>query len=350
MDQAKLEAFVGKVVADMATSMSAVTMDLGHKLGLYKAMAGAGPLTPAQLAEKTGCHERYVLEWLNNQVAGDMITYDAAAKTYSLSEEQAMVLAVEESPVFLAPVGDVVSAMWRSVDKLAERIKTGKGFGWHEHDERLFTGTEAFFRTPYRANLVQAWIPALDGVQDKLENGAKVADIGCGHGATTILMAAAFPSSRFHGYDYHDKSVAAARERAKEAGVDDRVTFEVASAKNFPGNEYDLVCFFDCFHDLGDPTGAAKHAHSALKADGTMMLVEPIAGEQVEENKHPVGRMFYAASTTICCPNSLSQEVGTALGAQAGEGRLTSVLKEASFSQVRRATQTPFNMILEARR
>lgn len=349
MDEAKLEAFVGKVVTDMAAAGAGVLVNLGHKLGLYKAMAGAGPMTAAQLADKTGCHERYLREWLDGQVAGEFVVYDPSAETYELPEEHAMVLANENSPVFLAPGFDVTAAMWLSEDTLAERIKSGKGMGWHEHDARLFHGVEAFFRPGYQAHLVAEWLPACEGVKEKLEAGARVADVGCGHGASTIVMAKAFPKSTFHGYDYHQGSIETARQRAKEEGVDDRVKFDVASATDFPGSDYDLVCYFDCFHDLGDPEGAATHSRRALKTDGTLMMVEPMAADKVEDNVNPVSRLFYAASTTLCCPNSLSQEVGAALGAQAGEHRLRSVLTKAGFTTIRRATETPINMILEAR-
>lgn len=349
MNEAKLKTFVEQMVTDMAAAMSGVMTNIGHKLGFYKAMAGAGPLTPAQLAQKTNTHERYVLEWLNNQAAGGYVTYDPSSGTYELPDEQAMVLANPESPVFMAPGFDSVSSVWLDEDKVIDAFRTGKGIGWHEHHHRLFCGTEAFFRTGYRFHLTTEWIPALEGVEAKLKAGAKVADVGCGHGASTIVMAQAYPNSTFFGFDYHDESIETARQRAKEAGVADRVKFEVAAAKNFPGSGYDLVCFMDCLHDMGDPVGAAKHTRQVLAQDGTVLLVEPFAGRNIEDNLNPVGRLFYAASTAVCTPCSLSQEVGLGLGAQAGERRLSEVMAEAGFTRFRRATQTPFNLVLEAR-
>lgn len=349
MNEAKLEAFVGQVVTDIAASMSGVMTNIGHKLGLYQAMAGAGPITPAQLAQKTDTHERYVLEWLNNQAAGGYVTYDPAKRTYELPDEHAMVLANPESPVFMASGFDLISSVWLDEDKVVDAFRTGKGIGWHEHHHRLFCGCEAFFRTGYRFHLATEWIPALEGVDTKLQAGAKVADVGCGHGASTIIMAQAYPDSTFVGFDYHKASIETARQRAKEAGVADRVQFEVAAAKNFPGSDYDLVCFMDCLHDMGDPVGAAKHTRQALAEDGTVLLVEPFASNNVEDNLNPVGRMYYAGSTALCTPCSLSQEVGLGLGAQAGERRLSQVMAEAGFTRFRRATQTPFNLILEAR-
>ncbi len=348
MNQTKLETFIGQMVNDMAASMSGVMTSIGHKLGLYKAMAGAGPLTPAQLAEATGTYERYVLEWLNNQAAGGYVLYDPVRRTYELPEEQALVLAQENSPVFMAPGFDVVSSLWLDEDKVIEAFQTGKGIGWHEHHHRLFCGTEAFFRPGYRAHLTTHWIPALQGVEAKLERGATVADVGCGHGVSTIVMAQAYPNSTFYGFDYHAASIAVAQERAQEAGVGDRIHFAVASAKTFPELGYDLVCFLDCLHDMGDPVGAASHTRNAMAEDGTVLLVEPYAGLEVEDNLNPVGRLYYAASTAVCTPSSLAQEVGLGLGAQAGERRLAQVMAAAGFTQFRRATHTPFNLILEA--
>lgn len=349
MDEAKLEAFVGQVVTDMAASMSGVMTNIGHKLGLYKAMTGAGSLTPAQLAQNTNTHERYVLEWLNNQAASGYVIYDPSSRTYELPDEHAMVLANSDSPVFMAPGFDTISSMWLDEDKVIDAFQTGKGIGWHEHHHRLFCGTEAFFRTGYRFHLTTEWIPALEAVDAKLKAGAKVADVGCGHGASTIIMAQAYPNSVFFGFDYHNQSIETARQRAEEVGVAQRVQFEVASAKNFPGSDYDLICFMDCLHDMGDPVGAAKHTRQVLAEDGTVLLVEPFAGINIEDNLNPVGRLFYAASTAICTPCSLSQEVGLGLGAQAGEARLAQVMSEAGFSRFRCATQTPFNLILEVR-
>jgi SAM-dependent methyltransferase len=349
MDRAKLEAFVGQVVTDMAASMSGVMTNIGYKLGLYQAMAGAGAVTPAQLAQKTNTDERYVLEWLNNQAAGGYIIYHPSDRTYELPDEHAMVLANKTSPVFMAPGFDTISSMWLDEDKVADAFRTGRGIGWNEHHPRLFCGCEAFFRTGYQANLTTMWIPAIPGVELKLKVGGKVADVGCGHGASTIIMAQAYPNSVFYGFDYHPQSIEVARQRAEAAGVADRVHFEVATAKNFPGSDYDLVCFFDCLHDLGDPVGAAKHAKETLASNGVVLLVEPFAGNTVEDNLNPVGRLYYAASTAICTPNSRSQEVGLTLGAQAGERRLAEIMSEAGFSQFSRATQTPFNLVLQAR-
>ena len=349
LDQAKLEAFAGQVVGDMAAAMSGVMTNLGHKLGLYRAMSGAGPLQPAELATLTNTRERYVREWLNNQVAGGYVDYDPQARTYTLTDEHAQILADPSSPVFLAPGFDVVSSLWLDEDKVAEAFRTGHGLGWHEHNHRLFSGTEALFRPGYQANLVNSWIPALNGVEAVLRRGGKVADIGCGHGASTIVMAKAFPNSHFVGSDYHGPSIETARQRAVEAGVSDRVTFEVASATGFSGLDYDLICFMDCFHDLGDPEGAGRHARQSLSPEGALLLVEPFAGDHVEDNIGPVGRLFYAASTGICTPNSLAQDVGLGLGAQAGEAQLAAVLKRAGFSSVRRAAETPFNLVIEAR-
>ncbi|MEA2315147.1 MAG: hypothetical protein QOI03_1839 [Solirubrobacteraceae bacterium] len=349
IDEAKLEQFMGQAVTDMSAAMSAPLMVLGLKLGLYKAMAGAGPLTSAKVAERAGCDERHVREWLGNQVAGGYITHDPDSDTYELPPEQAMALADESSPAYLGGAFEVMASIWADEDKLLETFRTGRGLGWHEHDHRLFHGTERFFRPGYQAHLVPEWIPALEGVEDKLRSGAKVADVGCGHGASTIIMAEAFPQSRFVGFDYHDESIKRARELAAEAGVGDRTEFEVARAQDFPGDGYDMICNFDCLHDMGDPVGAARHTAQALAQDGSYMIVEPISGDSLEENVNPVGRMFYAASSVICTPASKAQEVGLALGAQAGERRLTEVLNEAGFSRVRRATETPFNMILEAR-
>jgi SAM-dependent methyltransferase len=349
VDEAKLEQFMGKAVTDMGAIISAPLMVIGEKLGLYKAMAGAGPLTSQELADKTGVAERSVREWLRNQAAGGYISYDSAADRYELPPEQALALADEESPLYILGVFDSIASLYADEDRIMEAFKSGEGMGWHEHDPRLFHGTERFFRPGYKAHLVAEWIPALEGVQEKLERGAKVADIGCGHGASTVIMAQAFPNSEFHGFDYHDASIEQARKRAEEAGVGNRIMFEVASAKDFPGTGYDLVCVFDCLHDMGDPVGASAHILQSLDSDGTWMIVEPNAADRVEENLNPLGRVFYGASTVVCTPASLAQEVGLALGAQAGEARLTEVIKEGGFTRVRRATETPFNMVLEAK-
>jgi len=349
IDQSKLEAFMGQAVTDMGAIISAPLMLIGEKLGLYRAMAHAGPLTSEEVAERSGAAERYVREWLANQAAGGYVAYDADSDRYTLPDEQALALADEDSPFYILGIYDLIASLYADEDQILDSFRSGTGMGWHEHDHRLFRGTERFFRPGYRASLVSEWIPALDGVQEKLERGAKVADVGCGHGASTIIMAEAFPNSEFFGFDYHAASIERAHELAKEAGVDDRITFATDAAKEFPGHGYDLVCVFDCLHDMGDPVGAARHVLGTLDADGTWMIVEPFAGDHVEDNLNPVGRIFYGASTVICTPASLSQEVGLALGAQAGQARLTEVLREGGFTRVRRATETPFNIILEAR-
>ncbi len=349
IDEAKLEAFMGKAVGDMGAIISAPLMVIGEKLGLYRAMAHAGPLTSQEIAERSGASERYVREWLGNQAAGGYVTYDPETDRYTLPDEHALALADEDSPFYILGVYESVASLYADEERITEAFRTGQGMGWHEHDHRLFRGTERFFRPGYRAHLASSWIPALDGVQQKLERGAKVADVGCGHGASTIIMAEAFPSSEFFGFDYHAASIERAQEAARQAGVEDRITFAVGSAKEYPGEGYDLVCVFDCLHDMGDPVGAAAHVLSTLDGDGTWMIVEPFAGDRVEENLNPVGRVFYGASTMICTPASLSQEVGLALGAQAGEAQLTAVLQEGGFTRVRRATETPFNLILEAK-
>jgi SAM-dependent methyltransferase len=349
IDEAKLEAFMGQAVVDMGAVISAPLFIIGEKLGLYKAMAGAGPLTSQQIAERAGADERNVREWLGNQAAGGYVTYDPQSDRYTLPDEHALALADEESPFYILGVYDLIASLYKDEDRIIEAFRSGAGMGWHEHDHRLFRGTERFFRPGYRAHLVAEWIPALDGVIEKLQQGAKVADVGCGHGASTIIMAEAFPNSRFSGFDYHAESIERARHAASEAGVEDRVVFEAASAKEYPGSDYDLVCVFDCLHDMGDPVGASAHVRETLDPDGAWMIVEPFANDRVEDNLNPVGRIFYGASTVICTPASRAQEVGLALGAQAGESRLREVLAQGGFSRVRRAAETPFNMILEAR-
>ncbi|MGE3303339.1 MAG: class I SAM-dependent methyltransferase [Hyphomonadaceae bacterium] len=348
-DPEKLDAFMGKLVVDFGAAASAALIALGDRLGLYKAMADGKPMTPAQLAKKAGLHERYVREWLSAQAAAGYIAYDAVAKKFSLPPEQAMALANENSPAFFAGAMDILKAMWLDEPKIAEAFKSGKGVGWHEHAPCLFRGTERFFRSGYNANLVSAWIPALNGVEEKLRKGAVVADVGCGHGASTILMAQAYPKSKFYGFDYHGPSIARAKVAAKEAGLDKRITFQKASAQDFPAKNYDLVAIFDALHDMGDPVGAGKHVRETLAKDGAWMIVEPFAHDALEENLNPVGRIYYAASTMICTPASLSQEVGLGLGAQAGEARLRKVVKEAGFKKFRRAAETPFNFVFEAR-
>ncbi len=349
IDEGKLEAFMGQAVVDMGAIISAPLFIIGEKLGLYKAMAGAGPLSSQEVADRAGAAERYVREWLRNQAAGGYVTYDAASDRYTLPDEQALALADEDSPFYILGMYDSIASLFADEEQILEAFRSGEGMGWHEHDHRLFRGTERFFRPGYRQHLVASWIPALDGVREKLVAGAKVADVGCGHGASTIIMAEAFPNSEFAGFDYHEASIERAREAAADAGVSDRVSFAVASAKDYPGQDYDLVCVFDCLHDMGDPVGASAHVLETLAPDGTWMIVEPFANDRVEDNLNPVGRVFYGASTTICTPASLSQEVGLALGAQAGEAQLSEVLREGGFTRVRRATETPFNLVLEAR-
>jgi SAM-dependent methyltransferase len=349
IDQAKLEAVMGRAVTDMGAVISAPLFILGEKLGLYKAMAGAGPLTSEEVAERSGTAERYVREWLRNQAAGGYVVYDPDSDTYTLPNEHALALADEESPFYVLGAFELIASLYADENKILEAFRSGGGLGWHEHDHRLFRGTERFFRPGYKAHLVSEWIPALDGVKEKLELGAKVADVGCGHGASTIILAQTYPNSEFHGFDYHAASIERARDAAAQAGVADRITFEVASAKDYPGTGYDLVCVFDCLHDMGDPVGASAHVLETLSPTGTWMIVEPFANDRVEDNLNPVGRVFYGASTVICTPASLDQEVGLALGAQAGQARLTEVIKEGGFSRVRRATETPFNLVLEAR-
>jgi 2-polyprenyl-3-methyl-5-hydroxy-6-metoxy-1,4-benzoquinol methylase len=349
IDQEKLEEFLHKQVGDIGAAMSGALVAIGEKLGLYKDLADNGPATPEELAKRTSTAERYIREWSASQAAGGYITYDASSGRYSLTEEQAFCLADENSPVYLAGAYDVVLASQKALPRVLENFRTGAGMHWGEHDPMLFEGVANFFRPGYAANLVSSWIPALDGVEEKLQRGAKVADVGCGFGVSTILMAQAHPNSTFVGFDYHGPSMEIATERAKGAGVADRVTFEVAKSTDYPGTGYDFVTFFDCFHDMEDPTGAARHVLTTLEDDGCWMLVEPFAKDSVEENLNPVGRLFYAASTMICVPNSLAGN-GPGLGAQAGEARLREIIVDrGGFTRFRRATETPFNLILEAR-
>jgi SAM-dependent methyltransferase len=346
-DQAKLDAFMGKAIGDLGATLHAALVVIGDRLGLYRALAN-GPMTSTELAQRTECAERYVREWLAAQAAGGYVEYDAKTQRYSLNEEQRFALAGGEGPD-LAGAFQLVTALVRDEPKVREVFRTGKGVGWHEHDRCLFEGTERFFRPGYAMNLVSTWLPALEGVVAKLQRGARIADVGCGHGASTILMAQAFPKSKFVGFDYHGASIEAARAAAKRAGVADRVEFEVASSTKYPGDGYDLVAFFDCLHDMGDPVGAAKHVHSTLAPDGTWMIVEPFAHDRVEQNLNPIGRLYYCASTLVCTPASLSQDVGLGLGAQAGEARLRDVVTQGGFKRFRRASETPVNLILEAR-
>ena len=349
IDDDKLNALLERMVGEFGAMASAPLVVLGDRLGLYKAMAGAGPVTADQLSERTGLRLRYAQEWLNAQAASGFVDYDPGAQTFALSPEAALVLADDTSPAFMVGGFEVLSSLFLDLDKVQKAFRDGTGLGWHEHHPSLFSGTERFFRAGYNANRAPSWIPALDGMRERLDAGARVADVGCGFGASTIVMAQAYPASAFVGYDFHEPSIIAARERAAAAGVADRVRFEVAGAKTYPGRDFDLVAFFDCLHDMGDPVGAATHVRETLSPDGIWMIVEPFANDRLEDNINPVGRIFYSASTLVCTPCSLSQEVGLALGAQAGERRLAEVARQGGFSRFRRATQTPFNLVFEAR-
>ena len=344
----KLEQFLGQFVTDLGATVHAGMVVIGDRLGLYKALA-AGPLTAPELAAITRTDERYVREWLASQAAGGYITYNPQTNKFGMTEEQALTLANEDGPAYLPGAFELALGSLAAVPRITEAFRSGAGMGWGEHEDRVFHGCEKFFRPGYAANLVSSWIPALDGVLDKLARGAKVADVGCGKGSSTILMAKAFPKSHIYGFDYHDKSIEAARESAKRQGVADRVTFEVAKAKEFPGKDYDFVAVFDCLHDMGDPVGAAAHVRAALNDDGSWMIVEPFANDDLQDNLNPVGRVYYSFSTLLCTPCSRSQEVGMCLGAQAGEKQVQKVVTSAGFSRFRRATQTPFNLVYEAR-
>jgi 2-polyprenyl-3-methyl-5-hydroxy-6-metoxy-1,4-benzoquinol methylase len=349
IDEGRLHELMGRVLVDVGATYLAPLVVIGDRLGLYRVLAELGPCTSAELAAATGTAERYVREWLNAHAASHYISYDATGARYWLEPEQAAIFAHEDSPAFTAGGFQAALAAGRIIDRAETAFRTGEGIGWHEHDHGVFHGVERFYRTGYLANLVQSWIPALDGVQAKLEAGARVADVGCGLGASTILMAQAFPASHFTGFDFHRESVLEASRRAREAGVADRCRFEVARAKDFPGTGYDFIATFDALHDMGDPAGAARHARAALAPDGTWMIVEPYAADRTEENFNPLGRAFYAASTLICTPCSLSQEVGLALGAQAGEARTRAVVTSGGFTRFRTALSTPVNLIYEAR-
>ncbi len=347
VDQQRLMNFVFKAVGDFGALLTGSMVVIGDKLGLYKAMAGAGPLTPAELAERTGTAERYVREWLCAQAAAGYIDVDPDER-FSLSAENAIALTDESSPACVVGGFELMLAAVHSTDRLINAFRTGHGVGWHEHHPDLFTGCERFFSPGYGAHLVSSWIPALDGVQAKLTEGCRVADVGCGHGASTVLMAQAFPQSTFVGTDYHSGSVEAAQQRAAEAGVGARTRFDVGRAKDLQGT-YDLICLFDCLHDMGDPAGACAHLLKHLEPDGTLLIVEPFAGDTIAENMTLVGRVYYGASTLLCTPNSLSQEHGAALGAQAGEARIREVVMSAGFGSFRRVAETPFNLVFEAR-
>lgn len=350
VDNTQFEAFVGRFVEDLGAVLHASTVVLGDRLGLYEAMADGAPITSTELAESAGIDARYALEWLNAQAAANYVDHDPATDRYRLPPEHAAVLINGASPVYAPGAFLLAASVFKDEPDIAKAFRTGAGFGWHQHNHDLFVGTERFFRPGYAANLVDAWLPSLTGVIDKLEQGCRVADVGCGLGSSTILMAQAFPNSSFVGSDYHPESIQLARHAADHAGVTDRVRFEVATATEFPGRDFDLVTFFDCLHDMGDPVGAAAHVANTLGDDGTWMIVEPMAGETVDDNRNPIGKIFYAASTMICTPASRSQDVGLALGAQAPEDRLADVVASAGFSSFRRATETPFNRIYEARR
>ncbi len=349
IDTDKLMGFVFRAVDEVGATLNTALVVMGDRLGLYRALAGAGPLTPAELAKRTGTAERYVREWLNAQAAGAYIDYDPDSGRYTLPAEHAVALTDESSPAYLPGFFQVALGSVLDSPKITDAARTGEGVGWHDHGRDVFDGCERFFRPGYNASLVSTWLPALDGVIARLQNGATVADVGCGHGASTILMAQAFPASTFTGFDYHEGSITTARQRAAEAGVSGRVRFEVAAASSYSGRGYDLVTMFDCLHDMGDPVGAARHVRQSLAADGTWMIVEPAAGDRVEDNFNPVGRAYYGFSTLLCTPASLSQDVGLALGAQAGQSRIRDVVTSAGLSRFRRVSETPFNIVYEAR-
>jgi 2-polyprenyl-3-methyl-5-hydroxy-6-metoxy-1,4-benzoquinol methylase len=355
VNEAKLQQFLEKTVVELGAAASAVLAGIGDKLGLYKAMAGAGPLTAAALAERTHTMPRCIREWLLNQAAGGIVTYDPQTDRFTLPDEQACALADENHMAYVGGAFDVLEAMFRDRDRLMEAFRTGRGMDWGEHSPCLFHGTARFFGPTYRGNLVNAWIPALEGVEERLRRGAKVADVGCGFGISTTLMAQAYPRCQFYGFDLHAPSIEAARRQAAEAGVGDRIRFETAAAQAYPGDNYDLVACFDCLHDMGDPVGCARHVRETLKDDGTWMIVEPFARDRPEENFNALGRLFYAASATVCVPNAVASgrpdtpAAEQALGAQAGEKRIRDVVRRGGFARFRRATETPFNLIFEAR-
>ncbi len=345
----KLMDFLHKFVGDLGATMAAGNIVIGHRLGLYKALAD-GPATAGELATRTDTVPRYVDEWLRGQAAGGYVQFDAESGAYSLTEEQAFVLTNPDGGIYAPGAFVLALGSLKAEPRITEAFKTGAGLGWHEQDEDVFVGCEAFFRPGYIANLVSSWIPALDGVDEKLRAGGKVADVGCGLGASTVLMADAYPASQFSGFDYHDESIELARKRAADAGVSERTVFETASAQNYRGTGYDLVATFDCLHDMGDPLGAARHIRESLAPDGTWLIVEPMAGDTVSDNLNPVGRVYYSFSTFLCVPNALSQTGGYALGAQAGEAAMRQLVTDAGFTRFRRATETPFNLVYEARR
>lgn len=349
INEEKLNRLLERTISDFGATWHAPLVVIGDRLGLYRALAERGPQTSVELADHTGTHERYVREWLRSQSAGGYVDYDPDTDRYQMSEEQIAVLVDEDSPTFLVGAFQGAVAGIKIADKVQNAFREGGGVGWHEHDHELFHATERLFRPGYLDNLVDKWIPALDGVAAKLTRGARVADIGCGFGASTIIMAQAFPDSEFVGFDYHEDSIRTAAERAHAAGVGDRIRFDKAGAKDFDGGDYDFIAAFDCLHDMGDPEGVSRHVHEQLKPDGAWMIVEPYAGDRVQDNMNPVGRAFYSVSTLVCTPCSLSQEVGRGLGAQAGEARLREVVTGGGFQSFRRAAETPFNLVLEAR-
>jgi SAM-dependent methyltransferase len=349
IDPDKLHAFVGRAVGDLGAAMHAPLIVIGDRLGLYRAMGDSKPVTPADLALRTNTSERYVREWLGANAASGYVEYDPETRTYRLPPEQAFALAWDNTPVHLPGAFLLAQAVMNDIDALLERFRTGEGYGWHEHHHSLFEGCERFFRPNYLAHLMSEWIPALTGVKEKLERGGRVADVGCGYGASTIMMAQAFPKSRFVACDYHEESIEHASNTAVVAGVSDRIQFYVASAKDYPGTNYDLVTFFDCLHDMGDPEGVARHVLETLAPDGSWMIVEPYAKDTTEENLNPIGRLYYSASTMLCTPSSLSQEVGLALGAQAGPAKIEEVVRRAGFTRFRTAAETPFNLVFEAK-
>lgn len=348
IDEGKLNELLGRFVTDLGGSFHAVSAVIGDRLGLYQALLAVMPATPGELAAHAGAGERYVREWLSGQAAGGYVTYDPTTQRFSLTDEQAFALATPDG-MQIAAAFHLPTAVTKNLDQIIETVRTNGGFGWHRHDPALFEGTERFFRPGYVASLVSSWIPALDGVEEKLRAGATVADVGCGHGASTLLLGQSYPASRVVGYDYHAPSIERARKSAGEAGLADRVSFEVAAAADYPGTGYDLVAIFDALHDMPDPLGAAKHVRESLKPDGTFLLVEPNANDHLEDNLNPVGRLFYNASTVICVAHSMTEAPRTALGAQAGEALLTDLLNEAGFTRIRRATETPFNLVIEAK-
>ena len=349
VDTEKLNAFVEHVTYDLSAGYIGVMVSLGHKLGLYKALAGAGPLTAETLAAKANCDPRYTREWLNSQVSAEYLQYDKASRTFLMTPEQAVVLAEESSPCFIPLAWNTPASMWLDEEKTLAAFRNHEGVSWAEHHERLFCGVAAFYRNAYQANLVQHWLPSLDGVTERLEAGIRVADIGCGHGHTAIIMAQAYPKSEFFGFDVHEESIEAALRNAKAAGVDDRVHFEVSTAKEIPDRHYGLVCYFDCLHDMGDPVGALRRTRSIIDEEASVLLIEPFAEDNLEDNINPVARMYYAASTTLCCAHSKSEEVGLALGAQAGYSKLKQILFDGGFHYLQKTADSAFNMVLQAR-